>query len=313
VSANHSPLHQRASRAFTLIELLVVIAIVGILIALLLPAVQKVREAASRMTCSHNLKQLGLALHQYENTFGKFPPGRVEGPFPEAGVATAVRHGWGQFLLPNLEQQTLADLYHWDLFQYDPENQPVVTVQLKVMQCPSAEPNRIETTGGYGSYGGYGACTDYAPTSDVDRVLAELGLIDPVGNYDGIMATNVMTRTGQISDGMSNTLLLTEDAGRPRRWRVGQAGPDQATGGCPWSGGGNHLTLKGSTYDGTSRPGPCPMDCTNEGEVYSFHPGGANALFADGSVRFLKASVSIRVLAAVVTRAGGEVVAATDF
>ena len=292
---------------FTLIELLVVIAIIGVLIALLLPAVQKVREAANRMKCANNLKQLGLACHHYENTFGKFPPGHVNGPFPEGGVARAVIHGWGPYLLRFIEQSALADLYRWDLFHYEPGNQPVASVQLPIMQCPSAESNRFSIHGQYS--GRKGACTDYAPTLNVDPVLAEMGLIDRVGDYRGVLALNYMTRQADITDGTSHTILLTEDAGQPRDWRVGQAGEDQVHSGGPWVSGGQVIQVKGSSFDGVTQPGPCALNCTNQHEVYSFHPGGANAVFADGSVHFLKAGMTIRVLAALVTRAGGEVIA----
>src|SRR6516165_6722653 len=296
-----------ARLAFTLIELLVVIAIIAVLIGLLLPAVQKVREAAARMSCSNNLKQLGLACHHYENTFGKFPPGHVNGPFPEGGVARAVIHGWGPYLLRFIEQSALADLNRWDLFHYEPGNQPVASVQLPIMQCPSAESNRFSIHGQYS--GRKGACTDYAPTLNVDPVLAEMGLIDRVGDYRGVLALNYMTRQADITDGTSHTILLTEDAGRPRQWRAGSAGPDNAVSGCPWVGGGNAITVQGSSTDGASRFGPCALNCTNNHEVYSFHPSGANAVFADGSVRFLKAGITVRVMAALVTRAGGEVIA----
>jgi len=293
---------------FTLIELLVVIAIIGVLIALLLPAVQKVREAANRMKCANNLKQLGLACHHYENTFGKFPPGHVNGPFPEGGVARAVIHGWGPYLLRFIEQSALADLYRWDLFHYEPGNQPVASVQLPIMQCPSAEPNRFYIHGQY-SPDRRGACTDYAPTLNVDPALAEMGLIDRVGDYRGVLALNYMTRHADIKDGTSHTILLTEDAGQPRDWRVGQAGEDQVHSGGPWVSGGQVIQVKGSSPDGVTQPGPCALNCTNQHQVYSFHSSGANAVFADGSVHFLKAGMTIRVLAALVTRAGGEVVA----
>ena len=296
-----------ARLAFTLIELLVVIAIIGVLIALLLPAVQKVREAANRMKCANNLKQLGLACHNYENTFGKFPPGHANGPFPEGGVPRAVIHGWGPYLLRFIEQSALADLYRWDLFHYEPGNQPVASVQLPIMQCPSAESNRFSIHGQYS--GRKGACTDYAPTLNVDPVLAEMGLIDRVGDYRGVLALNYMTRQADITDGTSHTILLTEDAGQPRDWRVGQAGEDQVHSGGPWVSGGQVIQVKGSSFDGVTQPGPCALNCTNQHEVYSFHPGGANAVFADGSVHFLKAGMTIRVLAALVTRAGGEVIA----
>jgi len=156
---------QRRGDAFTLIELLVVIAIIVVLIGLLLPAAQKVREAANRIQCANNLKNVGLALHNFENTHGRFPPGSVQGPYRLAGVPNNSTHGWGPFLLPYLEQQTLANQYHWDKDFYDPVNQPVLTLHLKILQCPSAEPDRFVTSNDYGnwSYGGKGACTDYAP------------------------------------------------------------------------------------------------------------------------------------------------------
>src|SRR5262249_16544742 len=159
------------------------------------------------------------------------------------------------------------------------------------------------------SYGGKGACTDYLPLQGVSPILADLGLVDRVGNYQGILAPNFMARHSDIVDGTSNTLLISEDAGRPRQWRVGRPGPDQTVTGGPWTGGGVQIT-QGSTPNGATKPGPCAINCTNDGEVYSFHSGGANAVFADGSVHFLRTGMDIRVFARLVTRAGGEVVSA---
>jgi prepilin-type N-terminal cleavage/methylation domain-containing protein/prepilin-type processing-associated H-X9-DG protein len=302
----------KVRRGFTLLELLVVIAIIAVLIGLLLPAVQKVREAANRMKCANNLKQLGLALHSYYDTHGKFPPGQVQGPYLEAGVTEAVNHGWGPFLLPYIEEEALASRYRWYLNQFDPENQPVASVPLKIFQCPSAESGRFMIHEKF-SYGGKGACTDYAPFVEVDGALVNTGLVDQVGNYQGVMPVNHMTRLCEITDGTSNTILLTEDAGRPRLWQAGLPGPDNALPGCPWTGGANPIVMQGSTPDGAMHPGPCGINCSNAREVYSFHPGGANAVFADGSVHFLRADMSIRVLARLVTRAGGEVDSAGDF
>jgi prepilin-type N-terminal cleavage/methylation domain-containing protein/prepilin-type processing-associated H-X9-DG protein len=302
----------RKRRGFTLIELLVVIAIIGVLIGLLLPAVQKVREAANRMKCGNNLRNLALALLQYEHMHGKLPPGATAGPFPEAGVTAAVNHGWGPYILPFIEQQALAGRYRWDRSQFDPENQPVASVPLKIFQCPSAEPDRFMTHDRF-SYGGRGACTDYAPFVEVNIALVNLDLVDRVENYQGVMPVNHMTRLSEVTDGTSNTLLLTEDAGRPRLWQAGHPGPDNTLAGCPWTGGANPIILEGSTPDGAMRPGPCPMNCSNDREVYSFHPGGANVGMVDGSVHFLRATIDIRILARLVTRAGGEIVPEGDF
>jgi len=133
-------------------------------------------------------------------------------------------------------------------------------------------------------------------------------LINAVSDYRGVLSRNSMTRSRDIIDGTSNTLLLVEVAGRPRQWQVSQAYRDQTIYGCPWEGDQNPIVVKGATSDGVSRPGPCALNCSNDREIYSFHPGGANAVFAGGSVHFLKAGLDIRILAALVTRAGGEVV-----
>ena len=296
----------RTRRGFTLIELLVVIAIIAALIGLLLPAVQKVREAANRASCANNLKQLGLALHNYHLTHQKFPPGRAD-----AGVTLPVNHGWAPFILPFIEQQPLANLYRWDLRLSDPLNQPVVSAPLKVFQCPSAEPDRFMTYYPF-DYGGRAACGDYAPTWYIDpdflSVLVDRRWIDRPADPRGVLVPNQMTRLSDIMDGTANTLLLTEDAGRPRRWRMGRPGPDQTVDGGPWAGFHTGIMLAGIDPITETRPGPCALNCSNEREVYSFHQGGANAVFADGSVHFLNEGMNISVMARLFTRAGGEVV-----
>jgi prepilin-type N-terminal cleavage/methylation domain-containing protein/prepilin-type processing-associated H-X9-DG protein len=302
---------RRTPAAFTLIELLVVIAIIGVLIALLLPAVQKVREAANRTQCTNNLKNGGLALHNFESANGHFPPGEVNGPYPPAGVTARVSHGCWPFLLPYLEQQALFQQYLWDLNWNDPANQPVVTTQLKILQCPSAEPNRVGS--GFSGQPGPGACTDYAPVGSVTSGLATMGLIDPVGNYSGALPTNFMARFSDITDGTCETLLVAEQAGRPQLWRAGREIADGFSSGGPWASPPNTLGVFGSTADGVTVPGPCAINCTNYTNIYSFHPGGANALFVDGSVHFLNAATDIRILARLVTRAGGEVVSGSDY
>jgi prepilin-type N-terminal cleavage/methylation domain-containing protein/prepilin-type processing-associated H-X9-DG protein len=313
MSSDYQRTRGQERRGFTLVELLVVIGIVGVLIALLLPAVQKVREAANRLACSNNLKNLSLALHCFHDNNNKFPAGYTQGPFPEAGVTMPVTHGWAPFILPFIEQQPLLDLYRWDLQMYDPPNQLVAAKHLKIFQCLSVpEPDRVMTFAVF-SWGGKGACGDYAPAFYVDPVLVQREWIGRPANYDGVLQPNHMTRLSEITDGTSNTILLVEDAGRPRQWRAGRPGPDQTIGGCPWCGVHTGITLRGSSRDGETQPGLCSINCTNDHEVYSFHPGGANAVFADGSVHFLKADMSIRILAALVTRAGAEVVSASDY
>src|SRR5262249_4669720 len=156
---------------------------------------------------------------------------RVQGPAPQAGVPWPTKHGWGAFLLPFLEQQALHDQYRWDLNGADQGNQPASSTPMKIFQCPSAEPNRYMTFGPFEAYGGRGACGDSAATEGVVPVRASMGLIDRVGKYNGILELNALTPITAITDGTANTILLTEDAGRPRAWLAGRAGSDQSVSG----------------------------------------------------------------------------------
>jgi prepilin-type N-terminal cleavage/methylation domain-containing protein len=297
--------------AFTLVELLVVIAIIGALVALLLPAVQAARESARRAHCINNLKQIGLALYQHHDTYGKFPPGWVQAPFtvPQGKIVDG-GHGLFPFLLPYVEEQVLAAQYHWDKRSQGPENQPVATSQLKVLQCPSAAPDRwvtaVEDPGNY-NYGGRGASGDYAGVRDIDTRLVDLGLVDQPANYEGVLTRGYLTRLRDITDGTSQTIMVTECAGRPELWQAGTPVADIYAPGGAWV-GGTLILFQGSSPDGVLRPGPCAVNCTNKQEAYSFHPAGVNAVFADGALHFVNANIDIRIFARLVTRAGGEVV-----
>jgi prepilin-type processing-associated H-X9-DG protein/prepilin-type N-terminal cleavage/methylation domain-containing protein len=310
---------RRAARcrpyAFTLIELLVVIAIIGVLIALLLPAVQKVREAANRMKCANNLKQLGIALHHYHDANGSFPAGQVENP---------KKHVWTAFLLPYIEQANLYHGYSFAVHWYEPPNDALVIVPLKITQCPSAGPDRFEDPGNPADQRSgvdvAAACSDYGAIGNVDSALVPDFIPGPLPpKPNGVLADQFYTRFADITDGTSQTMMVGEIAGRPVHYVVGgrvipyDPSDPHPVYGAGWADWDNGFQIHGASPDGLTQPGPCTINCTNNKGIYSFHPGGANVLFADGSVRFLRESINIVTLAALATRNGGEVINDADY
>lgn len=311
------------NKAFTLIELLVVIAIIAVLIGLLLPAVQKVREAANRMSCSNNLKQLALAFHNYENTNGFFPLAYTN------PTGATKWHNWAPFILPYIEEGNRLKAYDFGTEWWKGVNRDIVITKIKSINCPSTpNPDRIQDKPETTPPNKTGAVTDYFTPTGVN---IEINLYLPVqdqfpttNDLRGVIcwwqANNTTNRMVDILDGLSNSIMLGECAGREDVWRKGIQTPVNYTSSPKVRARGGAWATTDNAYDIGSRKawdsafGPIPGNpgINNSNEwghgFYSFHTGGANFAFADGSVRFLSTGTELRMLANLTTRAGGEVV-----
>jgi prepilin-type N-terminal cleavage/methylation domain-containing protein/prepilin-type processing-associated H-X9-DG protein len=298
---------------FTLIELLVVIAIIGTLIGLLLPAVQKVREAANRTSCENNLKQAGIALLHYHDAKKSFPPGHLK-------INSVDYHGWITYVLPYLDQENLYRLYHFDLPWKDPKNNQAAGTPLPTMSCPSAPTGRNTTDRAMTDYSAINIISNSADNySDYNNqtVLYNNSGVLPTLNLSASGGSPTGNRISDILDGASNTMMVAECAGREQHWLNGSMDTTFTTGNWsgPWANPNNELQIRGFKtatntlgWPAKDPDPPCAVNCTNSREVYSFHPGGANTLFADGSVHFVDASTSLRLLRALVTIRAREVV-----
>jgi prepilin-type N-terminal cleavage/methylation domain-containing protein/prepilin-type processing-associated H-X9-DG protein len=317
----------RDRRGFTLIELLVVIAIIAVLIALLLPAVQAAREAARRMQCANNLKQVGIALHNYHDTIGTFPSGLISRPGPD-GDNTGPGWGWAALSLAQVEQSSLYNAINFSQGIEFPANSTARLTKINTLICPSdaafvpqftvyddstsntalGTPICDVASSNYVGVFGKGDPSSLYPYSPTD---------DPPGrdNGEGLFIRNRSIRIAEISDGTSNTLAVGEKSQNLAR--------------ACWAGAITHAAVpinQLQAEDGLSPESGDALVVAHTGELngpnsvpahadqfWSRHPGLAMFVFADGSVRAIKERRPLAIFQALGTRAGGEIVSADSY
>ncbi len=319
---------RRESRGFTLVELLVVIAIIGVLVALLLPAIQAAREAARRAQCTNNLKQMGLALLNYESAKGAFPHGRwniIPGdtkkhPFADRTGASN-DHSWQILALPFAEEQNVARSYDLEKAWFHLDNRAAIASPIALFRCPTVPtadrvddlfktPSPKPAAGDYGCINGVGRAV-WQSQPQLGRYPGDAPPQGGGGGEDNSQVVGVLnkvlteppTKIKQITDGLSSTVMVAESAGKPELYTKGQPGtingePGTVYAGCSWADPDSGFTVNAQPV----------INYHNDAEIYAFHTSGANLLFADGHVQFVSDALETAVGIALVTRAGDEII-----
>lgn len=337
---------KRQRHALSLIELMVVVAIVATLLALLLPAIQRARESARRAVCQNNLRQSALAVQAYHDSRRRVPPlyhGSFMYNDPLLGAELNLSqprspweevhfHSWQTAILPQLEQSALYARIDLTRAASDPSNQENAAAELSLFVCPSASnptqsvqilaPDRVEGTAARTDYESIGGVPLNSESTEVNGISMHIFTHSAPGAwglprknmqfraadrsngggdllYDGVEETSLR----QVTDGLSNTMIVGEIAGRPDVYADGQfVQAHDSWGGNmsrpAWALSGNYYCILLSKEERVNQ--------TNRGGLFSFHPGGAHAAYADGAVRFIDEATDPNVIVARATRAGGE-------
>jgi len=306
----------------TLVELMVVLAILGILVGLLMPAVQEARESSRRLACQSNLRQLGLAVSNFESAHKVFPASgwTVVGPGNPYGTYMS----WRTVILPQIEQSNVRVLYDIKRHWWQGSNLAVASIPIGLYVCPStpAQTPVLEAI----SKPPRPALGFNPPLARVDYEAiqgVQPNSIDPAlynaSNRFSVMHRNSTNKYRSISDGTSQTVMVVEACARPSVYRRSRLYPqlnnDQGIG---WVDSEGAFSLDGASSDGmregcTINAGcNVAMNARNDNEVYSFHAGGSHGLFADGHVGFLSESIDLMVMAALCTRAAADLAPSSE-
>jgi len=313
-------IQKKPSLGFTLVELLVVIAIIGILVALLLPAVQSARSAARRIQCSNQMKQLGLATLNYEDVHKELPPAYTQGADKYHSIIA--------FLLPFFEQNAIADQYdlnkNWD-DKLDPRdrggssasggvyNNELSKTRIEMLICPLTPAHLIPNASDYSIAQKFANGADAAKT-----LLVRSRELNPRTNWysllgsryeDGKLKTNKLR---EATDGLTNSMMWFEDAGRPQEFtQGGELGSGTSITGGPWADPAAWFDI-GHNPGAETQCSSLLMNCFNNNEIFSFHIGGANFTFGDGSVRQLSDTIDPDVFVSLFTYAESDIVDAGE-
>ncbi|MDR2439698.1 MAG: DUF1559 domain-containing protein [Planctomycetaceae bacterium] len=298
----------KPNTAFTLVELLVVIGLIAVLLGLLLPAVQAARATVRKLQCTNNLKQIGLAAHYYHNLYDQFPPSKW-------GIQdmsdSRIKHHVLSFLLPFLEQQSLHDQIDFSKHWFDNE---ATKIRLPVYLCPES-PKQFQ----YNNYeyftGDYTVAEQMQRTEGKIKPLFDNGIAtqrnSPYGLYGMLQPPNEkIVSIASVTDGLSRTIMFSECAARPFKYNIGRQFVEFANtepkqrkeSGADWA--SNRAAFY--VHESCGAGGTQLFNCTNQNEIYSFHYGGANFCYGDGTVHFLSETIHPEIFISTFTAYAGD-------